>query len=72
MVIFIPNGSHDDQTRLPEDFDGVYEYLAKCGARPLTVDSRTLRQNKTIEPVSEGELTSVSMERVAASASAEE
>lgn len=35
MVIFIPAGSEDDQTRAPEDFDGVHAYLLSCGARHL-------------------------------------
>jgi hypothetical protein len=35
MVIFVPIGSADDLTRAPVDFDGVYEYLLRCGARPL-------------------------------------
>jgi Uncharacterized conserved protein (DUF2075) len=36
MVIFVPLGSADDLTRAPVDFDSVYEYLLRCGVRPLT------------------------------------
>ena len=36
MVIFVPLGSADDLTRAPLDFDGVYDYLLRCGVRPLT------------------------------------
>ncbi len=35
MVIFVPRGSSDDQTRDPTDFDSVWEYLLRCGVRPL-------------------------------------
>jgi len=35
MVIFVPIGSADDLTRAPADFDSVYEYLLRCGVRPL-------------------------------------
>jgi len=37
MVLFIPKGSLDDQTRAPEEFDGVYEYLLGCGVTPLAL-----------------------------------
>jgi Uncharacterized conserved protein (DUF2075). len=36
MVIFVPIGSADDLTRAPLDFNGVYDYLLRCGVRPLT------------------------------------
>lgn len=35
MILFVPRGSHEDPTRKPEDFDGVYDYLSKCGVTPL-------------------------------------
>lgn len=35
MVIFVPVGSHIDQTRSTEDFDSVYKYLLRCGVGPL-------------------------------------
>ena len=31
MVIFIPEGSKDDRTRLPEFYDPIYQYFIKCG-----------------------------------------
>jgi hypothetical protein len=37
MVIFVPPGSADDSTRAPEDFNSVYGYLLRCGARPLSL-----------------------------------
>jgi DUF2075 family protein len=42
MVIFVPTGSVTDSTRSPEEFDGVYRYLLRCGARTLakSVDAR--------------------------------
>jgi hypothetical protein len=36
MVIFVPMGSSDDQTRARSDFDGVYGYLLRCGVRLLS------------------------------------
>jgi hypothetical protein len=35
MVIFVPTGSADDATRVPADFDSVYQYLLSCGVRSL-------------------------------------
>ncbi|WP_331776046.1 DUF2075 domain-containing protein [Sulfurospirillum sp. 1612] len=35
MIIFIPNGSLDDQTRLPEFYDETYEYIRKIGIQEL-------------------------------------
>ena len=29
MIIFIPTGTVDDKTRLPEYYDGTYNYLRK-------------------------------------------
>ncbi len=34
MIIYVPIGSLEDSTRSPVDFDGVYEYLERCGVRP--------------------------------------
>jgi len=31
MVIFIPEGSEDDRTRLPEFYDPIFQYFLKCG-----------------------------------------
>ena len=40
MVIFVPRGDIDfqDQTRNPEFYDGIYNYLRECGAKPLPDD----------------------------------
>ena len=37
MVIFVPGGdaTHEDDTREPVFYDGVYEYLVRCGATDL-------------------------------------
>lgn len=35
MVIFVPKGSRDDETRPPEAYDGVYHYLLECGVSEL-------------------------------------
>jgi hypothetical protein len=42
MVIFVPMGSTEDMTRTPADFDGVYEYLVRCGVEPLEERSSVL------------------------------
>jgi hypothetical protein len=31
MILFIPEGNADDQTRLPEIYESIYEYLVSCG-----------------------------------------
>jgi len=38
MVIFVPKGDTDfqDQTRRPEFYDEIYEYLTSCGAKELS------------------------------------
>jgi hypothetical protein len=36
LVIFVPKGEAVDPTRRPSEFDGVYNYLMKCGIRELT------------------------------------
>jgi hypothetical protein len=35
MVICVPAGDPSDQTRLPEFYDPLYEYLQKCGLRVI-------------------------------------
>jgi hypothetical protein len=35
MVIFVPKGDHEDQTRAPDDFDSAYLHLKSCGLRDL-------------------------------------
>jgi len=35
MVIFVPHGDENDPTRLPEFYDGTYEFLCSCGVEPL-------------------------------------
>lgn len=35
MIIFIPEGSDDDETRLKNFYNGVYNYLKKCGINDL-------------------------------------
>lgn len=33
MVIFVPQGSDEDQTKLPSFYDGTYQYLKSCGLK---------------------------------------
>lgn len=35
MILFVPEGSWDDSTREPREFDQTAEYLINCGATPL-------------------------------------
>ena len=35
MVIFVPKGNLEDQTRSPEDFDSIYAHLKSCGLKEL-------------------------------------
>jgi len=35
MVIFIPNGTVDDKTRLPEYYDETYNYLKEIGIQEI-------------------------------------
>lgn len=35
MVIFVPKGEAEDQTRAPEDFDSIYSHLKLCGLKDL-------------------------------------
>lgn len=35
MVIFVPRGDPNDPTRLPEFYDGTYEYLIEIGLKPI-------------------------------------
>lgn len=35
MAIFVPTGSDEDQTRKPEYYDGIYEYLKEIGVEEI-------------------------------------
>jgi hypothetical protein len=35
MVIYVPHGDKSDKTRLPEDFDSIFNYLKECGLLEL-------------------------------------
>lgn len=35
LVIFVPEGDPDDETRRPEYYDGTYEYLKSLGLREI-------------------------------------
>ena len=35
MIFFIPKGDLEDETRLPEFYDPIYEYLVSCGLQPI-------------------------------------
>ena len=35
LVIFVPSGSDNDQTRHPSFYDGTYDFLLSAGASPL-------------------------------------
>ena len=35
LVIFVPEGEPDDETRRPEYYDGTYEYLKSLGLREI-------------------------------------
>jgi hypothetical protein len=35
MVIYVPEGSSDDPTNVPEDFDRTAAFLMECGVLPL-------------------------------------
>lgn len=35
MVIVVPHGEDSDPTRMPENYQGIYDYLKKCGLREL-------------------------------------
>ncbi len=43
MIIFVSRGSVNDVTRVPADFDDVYEYLLRCGVRPVSVNPTEAR-----------------------------
>jgi hypothetical protein len=36
MVVFVPPGSEEDETRLPSFYDPTYEYLSNIGFTELT------------------------------------
>ena len=35
LVIFVPEGDMDDETRRPEYYDGTYEYVKSLGLRVI-------------------------------------
>lgn len=35
LVVFVPHGSHEDLTRPPALYDGIFEFLRSCGFEPL-------------------------------------
>lgn len=35
MIIVVPHGEINDPTRMPENYQGIYDYLKKCGLREL-------------------------------------
>ena len=35
LVIFVPEGDPDDETRRPKYYDGTYEYLKSLGLREI-------------------------------------
>lgn len=41
MVVFVPRGDPDDPTRLPEFYDGIFEYLRACGV-PILPQTRAI------------------------------
>ncbi len=38
MVIYVPSGSEDDPTNLPDQFDATARFLLRCGVLPLDED----------------------------------
>jgi hypothetical protein len=42
MVIYVPTGTADDPTRLPEFYDGIVDYLSQCGIRFLDAKNGVL------------------------------
>ena len=35
MIIFVPKGDPNDKTRLPEFYDGIYNYLKEIGIEEI-------------------------------------
>jgi hypothetical protein len=35
IIIFVPEGDSEDETRLPEFYDPIYEYLVSCGLKSI-------------------------------------
>jgi hypothetical protein len=35
MIIFVPKGDVEDETRLPELYDPIFEYLVSCGLKSI-------------------------------------
>jgi hypothetical protein len=43
MIIFVPYGSPDDETRLPEFYDRTYHYLCSLGIEELEDNNKDIR-----------------------------
>ena len=39
MVIYVPRGDSADPTRLPDELNGIADYLVRCGINPLPNDA---------------------------------
>jgi DUF2075 family protein len=39
MVIYVPRGDSADPTRLPNELNGIADYLVRCGINPLPNDA---------------------------------
>jgi Uncharacterized conserved protein (DUF2075) len=39
MVIYVPLGEFEDPTRLPDELNGIADYLVRCGINPLPNDA---------------------------------
>lgn len=35
MIIFVPNGDNEDETRLPSFYDPIFDYLISCGLKEI-------------------------------------
>jgi hypothetical protein len=40
IVIYIPNGSNEDPTRMNQYYDGTYNYFKSIGIKEITTDSK--------------------------------
>jgi len=47
MILWIPSGAPDDNTRDPEQLDATADYLVRCGAVLLGEDSREAKRSST-------------------------
>jgi hypothetical protein len=45
MVIYVPRGSGNDPTNLPEEFNATARFLLRCGVLPLDEDKATEAEN---------------------------